>query len=262
MIKVLCYLFIIFLSGGFMSPESYRHVYNESFTVGELLEYQAHYGFIKIGESTVEISPVLVKVNDRVCYNVTIFGKTSGAFDLGYKVRNTWRSYIDTSAVIPQQFYMNIQENKYRKEETVYFDHQNKIVRSKEKNQTLKEFTIPEHVQDLASGFYYLRTINFSKLQTGSIITIPAFFDKKFYDFKVRYIGKGEVKTKFGKIKAIQLTPIMPANQLFTDENAIKIWISDDLNKIPVKVEADMFVGGIELELKNFKGLKHPLNFY
>lgn len=247
---------------GFVSPESYRHVHNESFTTGELLEYQAHYGFLKIGEGIVDVSPALVTVNKRVCYMVTLSGKTSGTFDMVYKVRDTWRSFIDTSAVIPQQFYMNLHENKYHKEETVYFDHTNKIVRTEEKEQQAREFNIPDHVQDLISGFYYLRTIDFNQLHPGEIIAIPAFFDKTFYEFKVRYCGKGKVVTKFGKIEAIQLTPIMPANGLFKNENAIKLWISDDLNKIPVKVEADMFIGSIELELKKFKGLKHALNIH
>ena len=262
MSKFLYCIITFFMVCGFIAPDGYRYVRNESFTAGELLEYRVHYGFINIGEGRVEVSPALVKVNNRVCFKVSVVGRTSGTFDLAYKVRNTWRSYIDTSAVIPQQFYMNIAENKYHKEEVVYFNHQNKTIWSEEKSKPRKEFTITDQVQDLISGLYFLRTIDFNKLHKGSIIEIPVFFDDEFYEFKVRYLGKEEVKTKYGKIKSIQLTPLMPANQLFKDENAIRMWISDDLNKIPVKVEADLFVGSIELELKNFQGLKHTLNFY
>lgn len=260
--KVLYYVMILLLACGFIGHDSYRRVHNESFTAGEQLEYRAHYGFLNIGEGIVEVSPSLYRVNNRVCYRVNVFGRTAGTFDIGYKVRDTWRSYIDTSALIPQHFYVNIQENKYRKEEHVYFDHMKKTVRSEEKNQETKEFKIPDNVQDLISGYYFLRTINFNKLREGDTIRLAAFFDDEFYDFKVKYRGKGEVKTKFGTIKAIQITPVMPPNQLFKDENSIRVWISDDLNKIPIKVEADMFVGAIELDLKKFKGLKHDLNFY
>jgi hypothetical protein len=143
----------------------------------------------------------------------------------------------------------------------VYFDHLKRILRSEEKNKETKEFSMPAPVQDLVSGLYFLRTLNFNRLLEGDMIHIPAFFDNEFYDFKVRYLGKVEVKTKFGTIKAIELSPVMPANKLFKGENPIRLWLSDDLNKIPVKVQANIFLGALELELKKFRGLKNDLIF-
>ena len=35
----------------------------------------------------------------------------------------------------------------------------------------------------------------------------------------------------------------MPDNSIFEGEDAILAWISDDENKIPLKVEAEMFIG-------------------
>lgn len=262
MSKILYHILTFIVACSFIGDDPYRNVRNESFTTGELLEYRIHYGFVTIGEGKIEVNPTLIEVNDRVCYQATVYGKTSGSFALAYKVRDTWRSFIDTSAIIPQQFYMHIHENKYRKEETVYFNHLKKTLRSEEKNQTTKEFTLPENVQDVVSGLYFLRTLDFNQLHPGDTISMPAFFDDKFFDFKVRYLGKGEVKTTMGRIKAIQLTPVMPSNGLFKGENAIRMWLSDDMNKIPVKVEADLFLGAIELELKKMKGAKQALHFY
>lgn len=260
--RLLTYAILVAVICGFVRKDSYRYISNESFTAGEVLEYRVHYGFLNIGEGIVEVSPTLYKVNNRVCYKVNVFGRTSGTFELGYKVRDTWRSYIDTSALVPQKFYTNIQENKYRKEETVFFDHLKRTVRSEEKNQETKEFSIPNNVQDLISGYYFLRTLNFNKFSDGDTIAVKAFFDDEFYDFKVRFRGREEVKTRFGKIKCIRVTPVMPPNQLFKDENSISVYISDDKNKIPIKVEADFFLGAIVLELKKHKGLKNDIHFY
>ncbi|QHT66592.1 DUF3108 domain-containing protein [Rhodocytophaga rosea] len=262
--KLFIYVILVVLACGFIMKDSYRRVINESFTAGEVLEYRLHYGFLNIGESVIEVSPTLYRINERICYKVNVSGRTSGTFEVGYKVRDTWRSYIDTSALIPQRFYTNIQENKYRKEEWVFFDHIRKTVRSEEKNQETKEFTIPSNVQDLVSGYYYLRTLDFNKYREGDTIAVSAFFDDEFYNFKVKFRGRGEVKTKFGKIKCLKITPIMPDNQLFKDENAIRIWISDDENKIPIKVESEFsfLPGVIEVELKRHKGLKNDIHFY
>jgi hypothetical protein len=261
--KLFTYLILLAVACGFISKDSYRYIHNNSFTAGELLEFRVHYGFLNVGEAVVDVSPTLYRVNNRICYKVNVFGKTSGTFELGYKVRDTWRSYIDTSALVPQKFYTNIQENKYRKEETVFFDHLKKVVRSEEKDQETKEFTIPNNVQDLISGYYYLRTLDFNRFADGDTIAVKAFFDDEFYDFKVLFRGRSEVKTKFGKIKCLRITPVMPRNQLFKDES-ISVYISDDKNKIPVKIEAEMsfLPGVIELELKKHKGLKNEIHFY
>jgi hypothetical protein len=51
----------------------------------------------------------------------------------------------------------------------------------------------------------------------------------------------------------------MPANSLFDGENSIACWISDDLNRIPVKIQAKMFIGSAGLELSSFRGLRNQL---
>jgi hypothetical protein len=51
----------------------------------------------------------------------------------------------------------------------------------------------------------------------------------------------------------------MPDNKLFDGENSITCWLSDDANKIPVKIQAKMFIGHTGLELEAFRGLRNQL---
>jgi hypothetical protein len=55
------------------------------------------------------------------------------------------------------------------------------------------------------------------------------------------------------------MKPIMPDNKLFDGENSITCWISDDGNKIPVKIQAKMFIGHTGLELISFRGLRNQI---
>jgi Protein of unknown function (DUF3108) len=245
----------------FHATDSYRRVVNDSFGPGEVLRYRVHYGFINAGEAEVKVSNQIHKVNERPCYEVTAFGKSVGAFDWVIRIRDTWRSYIDTSALVPQRFHTNVQEGKYRKEETVHFNYQNRVIRSEEKNDESKEFDMPQNVQDILSGYCYLRTIDFNQLRLNETVPIPAFFDDKLYDFKIRYRGREEISTKFGKIRCIKIAPVMPKNEMFDGESSIRVWITDDKNRIPVKIEADMFMGAIAMDLKDFKGLKQKPAF-
>ena len=249
------------LGTGFTALNAYRRVANTSFGPGEHLEYRVHYGFLNAAEAVVDVSPTLYKVNERPCYRVNVDARTLGAFDLVTRIRDTWRSYIDTSAILPQKFYTNLQENSYRKEENITFNHETNTAKAEER--TEKDiFKVPDNVHDLISGYYFLRTIDFSKLTSGQVIEVPAFYDDTIYNMKVRYRGRDVVKTKQGKINVIKLNPVLPQNKLIKEEESIRIFVSDDANKVPVKVEVDFFVGSMVMDLKHNAGLKQPLKFY
>jgi hypothetical protein len=244
-----------------------REVSNESFSKGERLEFKVHLGPINAAYSTMSISDTVYQINGRPCYKISIEGNTTGFFDMFVRVRDVWGTYLDTQAILPHRFYRNIQENKYRKYEIVDFDHKNKkaIVTKLDKETRrpteTKPFDISENSQDLVSGYYFLRTLEYKNRKVGEIISIPAFFDNEKYDFNVKFVGREELRTKIGKINALVLSPIMPSNSLFDGENAIQVWLSDDKNKIPLKVKAKMFVGSVEIDLLEAKNIKSPINY-
>jgi len=241
--------------------EGYRSVKNNKFERGEELTYLVHFGFVNGGEAKVSLDKTLYKVNDRICYRVDVRGKSLGITALTYRVNDLWRSYIDTAAMIPHKFYRSIRENNYKRDEETYFNHLKGTAEvsnvTDTKNIKKQTFKIQKYVQDMVSGYYFLRTLEFDKLQKGDIIEIKGFLQDKSYDFKIRYLGKEKLRTKFGRIHTAVVAPVMPENQLFDGENAIKAWISDDNNRVPLKVEAELLVGSIELDLIKHKGLKH-----
>jgi hypothetical protein len=253
--------FVAVLGTGFSFVNAYRRVVNNSFGPGEHLEYRVHYGFLNAAEATVDVSPTLYKVNDRPCYRVNVDGRTVGAFDLVTRIRDTWRSYIDTSAILPQKFYTNLQENDYRKEENITFNHATNTVKAEERTER-DVFHVPDNVHDLISGYYFLRTIDFTHLANGQVLEVPAFYDDMVYNMKVRYRGRQVLKTKQGKINVIRLHPVLPSNKLFKEEESIRIFVSDDINKIPVKVEVDLWVGSMVMDLRQNSGLKQDLKYF
>ncbi|MFA0962649.1 DUF3108 domain-containing protein [Roseivirga sp. BDSF3-8] len=251
----------------FISPgdSAYRSIPNDSFSFGEEIQYRVHYGFITGGEAKLVISNDVFTINDRPCYRVDVFGETTGMVDAMFGVDNNWGSYIDTAAIIPQRSYRYIKEGKYRKNEIVTFDHKkgSALVGSLSKDaKRLKKtetFPVPVNVQDIVSGYYFLRTMDFSRLKEGQGVNIEGFFDEETYKMNLVFMGREELDTKIGTFKAIKLSPRMPENELFDGEDAIEIWLSDDEHKIPLKIKANMFVGAIEIDIKQYregKGLK------
>ncbi|NEM99494.1 DUF3108 domain-containing protein [Pontibacter burrus] len=257
------FLLLMIVLSAFAMKDRLRTVRNESFSTGEVLKYKVHYGLITAAEATIDVSDQLHTVNGRPTYKATVYGRTSNSFDLFIKVRDTWQSYIDTAALVPQRFHRNIEEGSYRKKETVDFNHYTNTaaVKKKRKKEPEKHSThkISDDVQDIVSGFYYLRTLDFDNMRKGEKFTIKGFFDEENFDMEVIYKGRETVNTKAGKFKAIKLVPKMPKNDLFKGEDAITVYLSNDNNKIPVLIEARMFVGAIKVDLYEYNGLKHKL---
>jgi Protein of unknown function (DUF3108) len=259
--NVLPGLLMAMLLLGFTTQQIDRRIPNTSFGPGEHIDYRVHYGFINAAEASIDVAPTIYKVNDRPCFKVNVYGQTVGAFGLVKRVRDTWRSYIDTSAILPQRFYLNIQEGDYRKEENVTFNHLANTAKAEERTER-DLFKVPDNVHDIISGYFYLRTIDFNKIAVGQILNIPTFFDDTVFQTKVRYQGRDQIKTRFGKINVLRLNPMGLDAKFFKGEEPMKIWVSDDANKVPVRVEVELAIGSIDMDIKQYGGLKQPLKFY
>lgn len=260
---------IIFAACFLFSVMSFKSAYNDkiieqnSFTTGEHIEYRVHYGFVNAAEAIVDVDDKFQNANGRPCYKVGIVARTIGMTDWFTKVKDIWTSYIDSSLLLPQQFYMKKQEGNYKTEQRIVFNHNNNTAKSYEldDDHEKKTFSLPNNVQDVVSGYYFLRTIDFAKMDIGESVPVTFFFDGEVYNMKLKYRGKEVIKTKFGKINTFKITPLLPKNNFFQDEESVKMWVTDDANKIPVRAEVELKIGALALDLRKFSGLKHELKF-
>jgi Protein of unknown function (DUF3108) len=254
------FILLIFSTLAFIQQDPYRQIPNSSFQAGEHFEYKVKYSIFPVGEATVDVASQLATVNNRPCFQINVLGRTTGITDL-FHIRNNYRSFVDTSAILPQKFFMSVQENNYKKQETILFDHLNNLAKS-EDDEGKTTFKVPDNIHDVISSYYFLRTIDFSKMQVGDVFNTKMFFSDEIYPIRVKFNGRSEVKTKFGKIKVFKLSPMLPENKLFEGEEAIKIWVSDDKNRVPVKIEVEFSVGGASMELRKYSGLKNDFQWF
>ena len=64
-----------------------------------------------------------------------------------------------------------------------------------------------------------------------------------------------------GKLRCLKLMPVVQSGRVFNKEEGMTLWVSDDQNKIPVKLKADLRVGSVKIELNDYRKLAHPVRF-
>ena len=235
---------------------------NKAFATGETLTFNVSYFLFNAAEAKMVIDDRIHYINGKPTYKIDVYGKTLSFFKLFY-VKDNWGTYIDTAKIVPFRSYRHIEEGNYRKHEVIDFDHQKQLANSKlfdKKNEYItdrKTYDVPHHVQDIVSGYYLLRTMDFRGLRKGDEISIKGFFDKKNYNLKLTYEGKDNISTDIGDFDTHVFSPEMPSNKIFRGKNPIKIWITNDDNRIPVKIKASMVVGSINMNIVSAEGLRN-----
>ena len=240
---------------------------DKPFDFGEEIHYRVYYGFFTIGKGSFKIHERPHKINQRPAYKIDVRAQTTGMVDWVAKIDDHWGAYVDTTGLVPHRAVRNIKEGNYRKTEIVNYDHNSQMLEVKvkgtydEKFQEPMYYEFPQQVRDLISGFAYFRSVDFTKISEGDIISVPAFFEDTFYNLEVIYRGDETISTPVGKIRAHKVVPVMPKNKIFDGEDAVVAWFSADKNKIPLKINAELTVGSGGLEITGFKNVKYPINF-
>ncbi|MGA9638340.1 DUF3108 domain-containing protein [Flavobacterium sp.] len=231
---------------------------DDAFGSGEWFKFRIHYGIVNAGYATLEVKDAVV--DNKKVFHLIGKGYTTGMSRFFFKVDDLYESYIDKNSGVPYQFVRKINEGGYTKDQQGFFNQSgNKIVVKDYKNKSEKTFVIPDKTQDILSSFYYLRNHpNIDKLKIGESIAIDMFFDDETTKFKLKYIGREDITTKFGVVPSMVFRPLVQSGRVFKEEESLTVWISDDDNRLPVRIKASLAVGSIKADLDEFKGLSNP----
>jgi uncharacterized protein YktA (UPF0223 family) len=224
---------------------------------GEWFKFRIHYGFVTAGYATLQVDDATL--NGKEVYHIKGEGVTTGMSKFFFKVEDYYDSYVDKQKDIPYKFIRKIDEGGHTKDIEIDFDHNSgKALVHNKKHQTKELVDFPKDAQDMVSAFYYLRNnLDTKNIQAGETVNMNMFFDRESYKFKLKFLGREELKTEFGKIATLKFRPYVQAGRVFKEKESLTVWVTDDDNKMPVLIKADLAVGSLKASLVQFKGLRH-----
>lgn len=229
-----------------------------AFKEGEWLKFRLHYSFLNASYATLHLTKE--RLHGEELYHVVATGKTTGFASLFFKVDDTYQTYFTPKKIEPIKFKREVNEGGYTMDLEVDFDHDNQtaILRDNKKD-TLYNFKTQKGIQDIISAFYYLRNkVSLSDLRIGDFTVISMLFDDDgVFPFKLEYLGKETLNTKYGKVSCLKFRPYVQSGRVFEAQESITLWISNDENKIPIRIKADIAVGSIKADLDGYNGLRN-----
>lgn len=214
----------------------------------ENLIFDVYWKFIKVGEGTLEIRGVK-SINDRTAYHLYSHAKSSAFFDNFFKVRDINQSWLDTMSLCSLRYSADISEGGWKKYEQVDFDHANRKFILND-NGTIKEGDTALWVQDVISALYFFRTLD---LEIGKEYIFDAHSGDEYWPLKTKVTGKETIETKAGKFNCLILEPAIRDDAgIFKAKGKLQVWVTDDANKMPVKLRTKIPVGSIVAELSKY----------
>jgi hypothetical protein len=230
---------------------------NLAFDAGENISYNVFYSVMGLYVNAGSANFVVTQdqVNNRPAYHVVGTGSSNPSYDWIFKVRDRYETYIDTASMQPLKFIRDINEGGFKKYENVTFNNQANTAVT-----TNGVFKVPNCVQDVMSSIYYARNIDFNKYNTGDKIPFTMFLDNEVYNLYIKYLGKETVKTKYGKFRAIKFKPLLVKGTMFEGGEKMTVWVSDDMNHIPLRIESPIVVGSVKVDMMQYRNLRYPLS--
>ncbi|MFT4024453.1 MAG: DUF3108 domain-containing protein [Flavihumibacter sp.] len=229
---------------------------NFSFQPGEKIIFTVYYTVagIYFNAGTASFSVNRANTSNANIYHLVGVGSTNSKYDWIFKVRDRYESYLNTDNMQPVKFVRNVSEGKYRKYEEVIFNQHNNTATTKKGT-----YNVPENVQDVISSVYLARNLDYSKYKPGDKITFSMFFGSNVYSMYIKYVGKETVSTNYGKFQTIKLQPLLLKGNAFKGGEDMTVWVTDDSNHLPVRIQSKLTVGSIKVDLSQYENLKYPL---
>ena len=241
---------------------------NIPFVDGEEIIYDIKYNmanaWVPAGKVRFIVKDSLYKNVD--CYYIEGKGKTLKNYDWFFRVRDKYASFVSKKTLKPEHFIRRVREGDFSLNYDYFFDYSanQAFVKEKKKDKISEEtINISSCAYDLMTSVYYARAIDFNKAKFGDSIPIDIIIDKVVYqDVNIIYEGKKTISTQHNRrINCIHFKIDLIEGTIFKSGEKMSIYVTDDENKIPIYVEAEILVGAIKVFVNTIKNSKKTIQY-
>ena len=115
-------------------------------------------------------------------------------------------------------------------------------------------FDVGPCVLDILSAFYVART---RPIPPSGLLAVPVYDNGKVFSLEFRVVGREtlDLPAPLGrKVPTLIVTPkVPPGSGLFAQEGELRLWVTDDARRIPVRARTKVAVGSVSADLESYR---------
>ena len=238
---------------------------NTYFQGGELLTYDLYfkYGILytKAGHSEMSVTDDTYKGKDA--YKLTLTARSTGAARSLFSLTDTLSAYI-TKKLVPLAYSKDAHEKGDYNTERATFDYSSGMPKvrniSKRNNKVRYDSTYVSKtcIYDMVSIVFYARTLNYESMKKGDRVTVTGLAGRSKTNMNIIYQGIETVKANDGReYYCIKLSLTVNDDAFDNEDEAMKVYFTNDFNRVPVRIDSKLKVGSTRVILKGYQGLRN-----
>lgn len=244
---------------------------NTFFQEGENLEYDLYfkYGLIYTKAGGASLKTSQATVNGANAYKSSLVAASSGAAKKFFSLNDTITSYMSKD-ISPLKYVKNAHEGKDYTQEELIYSYPSKggvSIKAKRTKNGVQKFdeviTKNGCTYDLVSVLFYARTLDYSSMKKGDVKSIQFISGKNDAYMVIEHDGienvNGNDDRKYECIKLILSISVSGKNAFEDKKEAMKVYITNDNNRIPIRLDSKLKVGSTRAILKSYRGNKYTV---
>lgn len=279
LISVLLPLFFLLLSsgqtkswseGGCVPVRDVSDGDSLAYQAGEKMSFSIHYEWGVIDSDVGWANVVLdtLRINGVKSFHCSVYGSTTRLYDLFFPVRENFQSWFSYDGLRPLRFTRDTHEGKYTARNTYVYrrdgfsgSHIMADVYTSSRGDRSLELPLDDCTFDLPSLFFFARNMDFDAVVQDVKYPMTFAIDDDVYNVYFIMRGRETIKVRgLGTVRTVKFSAKLISGNVFTGEEDLSVWITDDENRIPVLFEAPILVGVASGRLTSWSGLKHPFS--
>lgn len=210
-------------------------------TVSEKLTYQVNMFGLPVGIADLEA------VNENGALRITLHIKSTSVLSTLYPVDDLVEtSHIGGNFIITK---IRQQEGSFKSDRgfTLFLRDEKVFWQDNLKKLSVWESLPNSEVLDILSCVYFLRN---RQLKVGSTELLHVYDSDTYAHLPVEVLRQEQISLPgFRKADTIVVKPLLKTDGIFKRAGEMLIWLTDDDNKVPVKVETKIPLGKVSIEL-------------
>ena len=149
-------------------------------------------------------------------------------------------TYVDPNTLLPFRFEMALQESRRRANQVVVLDQD----KGNAVTETGARMEIPVGTYDLLSAFYALRSFNLKSPKPNAVSLLVNGRARTLF---ITFLKREMIELGGQQVPALQLS--LTTDDAQPDRSGLRIWISDDQRRLPLRLTAGTSAGRVRADL-------------